>query len=367
MIDRFSTLTFVFNCNSFQGYDTQVGELGSLMSGGQKQRIAIARAIIQNPKILLLDEATSALDPHTATLVQEMLDKVAKGRTTIVVTHRLSSIRKADQIVLIDKGEIVEKGTHFNLMNLQGKYYEMVRQDSMYQKLKEETDDSDGDEEEKVVRKASRSKSIQGPIASNNFSMFKDEVAKSEPINNWAIFCRIFLMARPEWGFILLGAIGSAVVGVSYPVFAVLLGNIYGAMQMPDPDDVKHEISIICICFMVVGLVVAFCLFLQTYLFNITGVILTTKLRRMVFHSMIKQDMAWFDEDSHSVGGLCAFLSGDAANVRAAVGQPIGGIISALATLICGIAVAMSYSWKLALVCLCFVPLVVFTVIFEAK
>lgn len=110
------------------GFDTLVGERGVKLSGGQKQRIAIARAILKNPKILVLDEATSSLDAESETLVQEALDELMKDRTTVIIAHRLSTIRKADRIMVIDKGQIIEQGNHELLMqNENGLYHHLVK------------------------------------------------------------------------------------------------------------------------------------------------------------------------------------------------------------------------------------------------
>jgi subfamily B ATP-binding cassette protein MsbA len=114
-----------FIMNLEDGYNTNIGERGNKLSGGQKQRISIARAVLKNPTILLLDEATSALDTESEKLVQDALEKLMQNRTSLVIAHRLSTIRNADKIIVLSKGEMKEVGTHQELLQLKGLYYNL--------------------------------------------------------------------------------------------------------------------------------------------------------------------------------------------------------------------------------------------------
>ena len=111
-----------FIMESENGMDTNVGDRGSRLSGGQRQRVSIARAILKNPPILILDEATSALDTESERLVQDALERLMKTRTTVAIAHRLSTIKSADEICVIHEGEIVERGTHDELLSIDGYY-----------------------------------------------------------------------------------------------------------------------------------------------------------------------------------------------------------------------------------------------------
>jgi len=128
--DEIIAVSRIAHCDEFiqsfeKQYDTIVGERGVRLSGGQRQRVAIARAILANPKVLILDEATSSLDSESEALIQDGLKMLRQGRTTFVIAHRLSTIRSADQILVLEHGEIVERGSHEELLGTGGRYRQL--------------------------------------------------------------------------------------------------------------------------------------------------------------------------------------------------------------------------------------------------
>ncbi|KAF2285190.1 hypothetical protein GH714_038993 [Hevea brasiliensis] len=147
-----------------EGYETKVGERGALLSGGQKQRIAIARAIIKNPVILLLDEATSALDSESESLVQKALDQASMGRTTLVIAHKLSTIRNADLVAVVNNGCIIEIGSHNDLINIKNGHYAKLT------KLQAQFSCDDQEENPDQARFSSVSRSSPGQISTGRSS-----------------------------------------------------------------------------------------------------------------------------------------------------------------------------------------------------
>ncbi|MCL1795863.1 MAG: ATP-binding cassette domain-containing protein, partial [Clostridia bacterium] len=128
-----------FIMQTADGYNTMIGENGHTISGGERQRLAIARAIIKNPSILILDEATSSLDVETEAAIQESLARLTKGRATIAIAHRLSTLRSADRLIVLDKGRVAEVGTHVELLKEKGIYYKLVMAQRKMSKSAEET------------------------------------------------------------------------------------------------------------------------------------------------------------------------------------------------------------------------------------
>nr|XP_057907406.1 bile salt export pump-like [Doryrhamphus excisus] len=383
-----------------QRFDTLVGEGGGQMSGGQKQRIAIARALVRNPRILLLDMATSALDNESEAVVQEALDKVRMGRTTISIAHRLSTIKNADVIVGFEHGQAVERGKHSELLDRKGVYFTLVTLQSQGDKaLNEKARQMAENVPEKIslsrggsyraslrasIRQRSRSQlsnlipessvPIVGELGPRAHAVSQADKSKDatpeeedeEPVEP-APVARILKYNSPEWPYMLFGSLGAAVNGGVNPVYSLLFSQILATFSVTDPVAQRKEIDSICLFFVMVGVISFFTQMLQGYAFSKSGELLTRRLRRLGFHAMLGQDIGWFDDHRNSPGALTTRLATDASQVQGATGSQIGMIVNSLTNI--GVAILMSFyfSWKLTLLILCFLPFIALSGGFQAK
>ncbi|XP_075509214.1 ABC transporter B family member 1 [Primulina tabacum] len=375
----------VANAHSFvvklpDGYDTQVGERGLQLSGGQKQRIAIARAMLKNPAILLLDEATSALDSESEKLVQEALDRFMIGRTTLVIAHRLSTIQKADLVAVLQQGSISEIGSHEELLvkGENGVYSKLIR-------LQEAAHEASVNNARKSsARPSSARNSVSSPIINRNssygrspysrrlsdFSTSDFSLSLEASYPNYRLeklafkeqassFWRLAKMNSPEFLYAFFGSIGSVVCGSLSAFFAYVLSAVLSVYYNPDNAYMIREIA--KYCYLLIGVSSAALIFntLQHFFWDVVGENLTKRVREKMLEAVLKNEMAWFDQEENESSRVASRLALDANNVRSAIGDRISVIVQNSALMLVACTAGFVLQWRLALVLVAVFPVVV--------
>ncbi|KAJ4727918.1 ABC transporter B family protein [Melia azedarach] len=342
-----------------QGLDTMVGEHGTQLSGGQKQRIAIARAILKDPRILLLDEATSALDAESERVVQEALDRIMVNRTTVIVAHRLSTVRNADVIAVIHRGKMVEKGSHSELLkDPEGAYSQLLRQSSLRMSLRRSISRGSS-----VGSSSRRSFSVAFglPTVHNIHDTAMEDAGDIAPTKEQIPVVplgRLATLNKPEIPVLLLGTISAMLSGSILPIYGLLISSVIEAFFKP-PHELKKDTRFWAIIYMTLGIASLIVNPARTYFFSVAGCKLIKRIRSMCFEKVVNMEVSWFDAPEHSSGAIGARLSADAASVRALVGDALALIVENLATAVAGLVIAFTASWQLALIILALLPLIV--------
>lgn len=361
-----------------EGYETNVGERGFLLSGGQKQRIAIARAMVSDPKILLLDEATSALDTKSEGVVQAALDEAAKGRTTIVIAHRLSTIKTADNIVVMAGGQIVEQGTHDQLLENRAAYFNLVEAQRLLadkEGANAQVDLSDV-EAVKTLSKTKNQENVEyaadpddanianklnRTVSEKSISSVALQRQKVGSVNHYSLWTLIKVVGsfnRKEVGLMLIGLFFSIIAGGGNPTQAIFFAKGIVAISLPPSqyDQVRKDANFWSLMFLMLGLVQFIAYAGQGITLAYCSERLVHRARDQAFRTMLRQEIAYFDREENSAGALTSFLSTETTQLAGLSGATLGTLLVVTTTLVAAVAISLAIGWKLALVCTATIP-----------
>ncbi|XP_051133578.1 putative multidrug resistance protein [Andrographis paniculata] len=366
-------------------YETHVGQFGVQLSGGQKQRIAIARALIRDPRVLLLDEATSALDTESEQIVQKAIDQASKGRTSIIVAHRLSTIRMANLIVVLNSGKVVESGSHNELMQLHGgEYVKMVElQESatantattslnypmgrnQYRMMIPPPSPASVMSSPRTpsVHPFSPALSISTPYSAPYSVQYEgaydtDDEDTQQPAYPAPSQWRLLKMNRPEWKRALLGCLGAIGSGAVQPINAYCVGALIAVYFRTEKPSIPSHARIFSFIFLGLGFFNFFTNILQHYNFAVMGEKLTKRVREMLLKKLMTFEIGWFDQDENTSAAISARLSTEANTVRSLVGDRMSLLTQAVFGATFAYALGIVLTWRLALVMMAGQPLLI--------
>ncbi|KAI1749736.1 ABC transporter-like protein [Xylaria castorea] len=330
------------------GYETQVGDAGIKLSGGQRQRLAIARAIIKQPKILILDEATSSIDVRGEKVVQAALDRVSKNRTTIMIAHRLATVKKADIIVVLAKGKVVQWGNHESLMATIGGPYWLLTQS---QELKM-GDDSNVDDISEVTEEEKRTMDL---MTLDNSKADNHDGASAAAETTWIprgvfrSFCTLLLEQKQSLPWYVVMLYGALIAGASPPVQAYIFANLIASFSFWG-ELLKEITTFWCLMFVALAGAAAVGYFCLGFASTRVAFHITSAYRLEYFHNIVSKTVAWFDGDGRSVGALTGLVATDPTQLQELLGTNITFTIISVLSVVGCLIVSFYFGWKLTLV-----------------
>ncbi|KAL5453289.1 hypothetical protein PMIN06_005550 [Paraphaeosphaeria minitans] len=340
------------------GLATSVGSSGSLISGGQKQRIALARALVRDPKILLLDEATAALDSASEKRIQVSIERASESRTVIAIAHRLSTIRAASKIVVMKKGEILEQGTHDELIELNGSYADMVRLQSVKpadgvgsSKSSVMEEDADAIEQPKEAEASEKERADEQPAA---------DKAKEEDVSivSYTLFRTMGPLLRPYTLSLILAFFAATIVGGTYTSSGAVFGNTLGAFSpCHTPDFIRSKGLLFSGLYFMIACVEFFAYFGSWFFFGLVAERLLYKVRSLSLHSLLQQPLQWHESSNRSPTKLLGYITDDGNSLAGLSGSIIGTLFSVCVNFLAAIIAAHIVAWRIAIVCLAIVPI----------
>ncbi|XVF11071.1 hypothetical protein REPUB_Repub07fG0237900 [Reevesia pubescens] len=346
-------------------FETQVGERGIQLSGGQKQRIAISRAIVKNPSVLLLDEATSALDAESEKSVQEALDRVMVGRTTVLVAHRLSTIRNADVIAVVQSGKIVETGSHDELIsNPHSAYSSLVQLQETASLQRYPSQGPTLNRPLSLSKSYSRELSRTRTSFGASFRSEKDSVSRAgaDTMDNgkpkYVSSGKLYSMIGPDWYYGVFGTIAALIAGAQMPLFALGVSQALVAYYM-DWETTCREVKKISILFCCAAVITVIVHAIEHLCFGIMGERLTLRVREVMFSAILKNEIGWFDNLDNASSMLASRLETDATFLRGVVVDRSSILIQNVGLVVASFIIAFILNWRITLVVLATYPLII--------